>query len=233
MSSGAGSFPLDAMEDAAWDGSRLRDVEAELVRTPDVGPGPDVTSDRAINGVGGAVRRGTAVRVLGSGALLCPSSSDTASAAMRVPGGGTALARRCSRRSRDVCGFRIETGLPRLLATLLVLMLDRFDANSSSVGEEASSARTGRELGGAGNDCGEGDLEPSASWTLRVGDVGGLCDGGGERGRREARGVVSICLSSASGGADTVIVGRPPLDLRGLMRDLRAGMPVGRVGIVL
>lgn len=110
-----------------------------------------------------------------------------------------------------------------MLETLLALTLDRFDANSSSVLEEASSARTGRDPGVAGkgiDDCGEGGLEPSelsasaTSWAWRVGDMGGLCEGGGERGRRDARGVASCCLSSASGGADTVIVGRPPLAFR-------------------
>ena len=108
-----------------------------------------------------------------------------------------------------------------MLETLLALMLDRFDANSSSVLEEVSSACTGWDPGVAGkgiDDCGEGGRDPSelsasgASWTLRFGDV--HCESGGERGRRDARGVVSCCLSSTSGGADTVMVGRPPLALR-------------------
>lgn len=84
VSSGVGSFPRD-MEDAVLDGSRLRGGEVELVRMPDAGPVPEVVPERTVEVVGGAARRGSAVRVLGSGALLWPSSSDTTSAAMRVP----------------------------------------------------------------------------------------------------------------------------------------------------
>ena len=86
VSSGAGSFPRDVEElEFVLEGSRLRGGEVEVVRMPDAELVPAVVPDRAIEVVGGAARRGSAVRVLGSGALLCPSSSDTTSAAMRAP----------------------------------------------------------------------------------------------------------------------------------------------------